>query len=417
MKDLSSLWSTRSSGLADVFGKQGWEVRLVGGPVRDALFGARPKDEDLCTDATPLEMLQLAERSGLRTIPTLREVEHDPSQWGRGGLKHGTVPFLIEGEILDVTTLRVDTVTDGRHAEVRFVRDFRADAARRDFTFNAMSIDRAGKLHDHFGGEDDLRANVVRFVGEPQSRMQEDFLRILRYYRFLARYGAEQPMGEARRVREANHVAIKGCAGGLQRISGERIWSEMARILSTPSGVSLLHEMRATGATEVIGLPVGNVGIAEAKAAASEGADPTATLGILLADGGLGQVRATDVQGRWKLGNDETARIEFAREHAGMVSAPFDDFLHLALEPKARRDHIASLLRAFGRHQCASRVLGPLPVFPLKGADLIREGWLPGAEVGEALVAMRSAWKESRYTSSASVLLEIFPCRTRGAAP
>jgi poly(A) polymerase len=160
----------------------GQEARFVGGCVRDGLLGRSVEDYiDLATPERPEQVIGLLERAGLPVIPT--------------GLAHGTITTLADGRHFEITTLRRDVACDGRHAEVAFTDDFAADAARRDLTINAMSCDRAGRLYDYFGGRDDLAAGRVRFVGDAGARIAEDYLRILRFFRFFAHYG--RPPAEA----------------------------------------------------------------------------------------------------------------------------------------------------------------------------------------------------------------------------
>ena len=188
----------------------GYDTRLVGGCVRDRLMGLQPKDYDLATAASPDQVTSIMARSGLETIAT--------------GIEHGTVSVLVEGSTYEVTTLRLDMDTDGRRAQVAFCDSFEADAQRRDFTINAMSEDQAGNVHDYFGGKEDLRRGRLRFVGDPNKRMAEDYLRILRYFRFAARFGFstdKQTLG-----------AIAVHRQGLTHLSGERIRDELLALLA-----------------------------------------------------------------------------------------------------------------------------------------------------------------------------------------
>ena len=189
------------------------EARVVGGAVRDALAGRDVGEIDLATPRTPDQVTEALRASGIRAVPT--------------GLSHGTVTAVAGGRGFEVTTLRRDVETDGRHAVVAFTDDWRADAARRDFTINAMSMTRSGDVFDYFGGIGDLRAGILRFVGDPATRIAEDYLRILRYFRFLARYagGPADPAALA---------AIRAGVPGLARLSAERVWSELVRILAAP---------------------------------------------------------------------------------------------------------------------------------------------------------------------------------------
>lgn len=417
MSDISRLWTAPTLHLADALASAGREVRIVGGAVRDALAGRPCKDTDLATDATPREMLLLGDRAGIRTIPTLAEAEADPGAWDKGGLRHGTVSFVIGGEVIEATTLRVDTATDGRHAEVAFVRDFAADAARRDLTFNAMSVDRAGRLHDPFGGAADLAAGIVRFVGDADARIREDYLRILRYFRFRARYGV---LGAHGPTEAATEAAIAGNAPGLARISGERIWAEMSRMLTTERGLQQLPAMRRTGVVGVIGLAVGDPAVAAAALAVRGGAAPATVLGILLANlddkpSGTPGSPVVALKARWKLSTEEADLAEFVRLHANMAAAPFPEFQRLATLPRARPADVAQLLRGLGRPEQAAWLLSHLPVFPVWGADLLEHGHTPGKAIGEAITSLHAAWVESNYTATREQLLATV--REPGATP
>ena len=189
------------------------EARVVGGAVRDTLLGHEVTEVDLATPRTPEQVTQALHVAGIRAVPT--------------GLEHGTVTAVVDGRGFEVTTLRRDLETDGRHAVVAFTDDWREDAARRDFTINAMSMTRDGAVFDYFGGIADVRAGIVRFVGDPATRIAEDYLRILRFFRFFARY-ASGPADAAALA------AIRTGVPGLAGLSVERVWSELARILSAP---------------------------------------------------------------------------------------------------------------------------------------------------------------------------------------
>jgi poly(A) polymerase len=187
------------AGLLECLDQGGEEARVVGGAVRNALLGEPVGEWDVATTALPDEVARRARAKGWKIIPT--------------GIEHGTVTVIAAGRPFEVTTLRQDVETDGRHAVVRFGRDFEADAFRRDFTINALSVGRDGQLHDYAGGLADLRARRVRFIGDPDQRIAEDYLRILRLFRFHARYG-EGPidpssLGAAIRSRGAS----PGCRG------------------------------------------------------------------------------------------------------------------------------------------------------------------------------------------------------------
>src|ERR1700739_1220589 len=183
----------------------GIDFRFVGGAVRDGLLGRRVSDIDVATPVMPENVIRAVEAAGLKAIPT--------------GIAHGTVTAVVGRQPFEVTTLRRDVETDGRHAVVAFTDDWRADAARRDFTMNALSMTRDGVVFDYFGGIADLRHGVVRFVGDPATRIAEDYLGILRFFRFHARYGVGPPDAAA-------VAAIRAGVAGLARLSAERVWAE-----------------------------------------------------------------------------------------------------------------------------------------------------------------------------------------------
>ena len=201
------------------------EARIAGGAVRDTLAKRPVADIDLATPRRPDQVVAALTEAGIRAVPT--------------GIDHGTVTAVSDGRGFEITTLRRDVQTDGRHAVVDFTDDWRADAARRDFTINALSMTRGGAVFDYFGGIGDLHAGVVRFVGDPARRIAEDYLRILRFFRFHARYASGPPDAAA-------VAAIRVGVPGLARLSAERVWSELARILAAPDprgAVALMAEL------------------------------------------------------------------------------------------------------------------------------------------------------------------------------
>jgi poly(A) polymerase len=205
--------------------EDGEEARLVGGCVRDALAGRPIKDIDLATPLRPEAVIERLERAGIRVVPT--------------GLSHGTVTAIVgpRKDAVEITTLRVDRETDGRRAIVDFTDDWTADAARRDFTINAISLSSDGRIHDPFGGAADLAQGRVRFVGEASQRIREDFLRLLRFFRFHAYYGRGAMDPEAL-------AAARELAPGLARLSAERVREELLRLLAAPDPLACLEAMR-----------------------------------------------------------------------------------------------------------------------------------------------------------------------------
>ena len=213
--------------LLDVLDRDGEEARVVGGAVRNALLGEPVGDIDVATTAVPEEVMRRAEAAGFKPVPT--------------GIEHGTVTVVIDGTPFEVTTLREDVETFGRHARVAFGRDWRRDAERRDFTMNALYAARDGTIHDHVGGLADLEERRVRFIGDPARRIAEDYLRILRFFRFHAAYGhGGQPDADGL-------AACIAARAGLETLSRERVRMEMLKLLVAPHAVPALAAMSGGG--------------------------------------------------------------------------------------------------------------------------------------------------------------------------
>jgi tRNA nucleotidyltransferase/poly(A) polymerase len=259
--------------------------RFVGGCVRNTLMGREVDDLDIATQLTPNAVIALAQKSGFAAHPT--------------GIEHGTVTVVVDHQPFEVTTLRRDVSTDGRRATVAFTDDFRADAARRDFTINAMSCDGEGRLFDYFSGQADLAAGTIRFVGPAAQRIAEDFLRILRFFRFLALYGRSPPDAEAL-------AACAAAAPEIARLSGERVQVEMRKLLAANDPVAALALMAETGVlAEVVPGTPARERLARLLALAPE-ADWLVRLAALL----RGQAGGADhIASRWRLSNNDAARL------------------------------------------------------------------------------------------------------------
>jgi poly(A) polymerase len=346
------------------------EARVIGGAVRDTLAGRAVTEIDLATPRTPEQVTEALQAVAIRVVPT--------------GIEHGTVTAVVDGRGFEVTTLRRDVETDGRHAVVAFTDDWRADAARRDFTINAMSLTRTGEVFDYFGGVSDLHAGVVRFVGDPAIRIAEDYLRILRFFRFFARYGR----GAAD---TAALVAIRGGVPDLARLSVERVWSELARILSAPdprAAVALMEEAGVLGAVLPEGAdPARLAWLIEAGAPD----DPLLRLAALLTGD------AVALSARLRLSAAERDRLVALR--AGPVPRPGEDdaALRRLLAGETRELLIDRAWLAGGdaadwialRARLAAL---PRPVFPLEGRDVLALGEPEGPRVGVLLRAVRQWW-------------------------
>lgn len=380
--------------LRELFATIGEPIRFVGGCVRDTIKGLPVKDFDLATPSLPETTLAAAEEAGYRVIPT--------------GLQHGTVTVVIDGEPYEITTLRADLETDGRHATVGFVRDYYTDAARRDFTMNAMSVDMDGNLHDYFGGFDDLQAGKVIFVGDMDRRIEEDYLRILRFYRFRAGYGGNEGLDYDKGI--ARHV------NGMNRISGERIWSELSRIITTAYYAwPTVRAMNHNGLLSACGLSI------DEDNAISTGAllltryavdRPAAMLGMIASDAQALEAAAD----RWRmsLADRDTAMRVLNMREAYSTDRYRDDVnvydydLHYWVDRVVDGDPVEvvkTCLRLLSLELFADKFPTDIPVFPLKGQDLIDMGMKPGKEIGETLRDLREVWKASRYTLGADDLL------------
>ncbi|CAH1249050.1 TRNT1 [Branchiostoma lanceolatum] len=234
--EFKNLFTPELNRLSELFAKYDYELRIAGGAVRDILMGIQPQDLDFATTATPQEMKFMFEKEGVRMLNTKGE-------------DHGTITARINNkENFEVTTLRVDVVTDGRHAEVEFTTDWKIDAERRDLTINSMFLGLDGTLYDYFDGWTDLKNRRVAFVGDATRRIQEDYLRILRYFRFYGRI-AEMP----NQHEESTLEAIRENAGGLGGISGERIWMELKKIVVGNHAAPLMRCMYSLGLPKYIG--------------------------------------------------------------------------------------------------------------------------------------------------------------------
>ncbi|KAL2741908.1 hypothetical protein V1477_009537 [Vespula maculifrons] len=233
-----SIFTPELNTLSELFKKYNYPLRIAGGAVRDILMDLKPTDLDFATTATPEQMKDLFTKEDIRMINTKGE-------------KHGTITARInDKENFEITTLRIDLVTDGRHAEVQFTTNWKLDANRRDLTINSMFLDLEGNVYDYFYGYDDLQKRRIVFVGNPISRIQEDYLRILRYFRFYGRITNNPEEFDENTIK-----AIKENVSGLEFISGERIWSEWKKILDGRYGGELMLKMIECGAASYIGLP------------------------------------------------------------------------------------------------------------------------------------------------------------------
>jgi len=354
-------------------------ARLVGGCVRDAIAGRAVADVDLATPSPPDEVTLALQAAGLRAVPT--------------GLDHGTVTAVSGGRGFEVTTLRRDKTTDGRRAQVAWTTDWQEDAARRDFTMNAMSMLPDGAVFDYFGGVADLHAGRVRFVGDPAARIAEDYLRILRFFRFHARYGHGDPDPAALE-------ALRDGVPGLARLSPERVWSELKRILTSADPRGALRLMAGLGVLVAV-LPYAlDLARLDRLVQADGPPDPLLRLAALVPGAGL------DLAARLRMSVAERDRLLAL---AGPPPEPGmdDDALRrlLADAPPGALPGRAWLAGNAGPTWDALRArlaALPRPVFPLEGRDALALGVPPGPAVGELLRAVRAWWLDGGCRANAA---------------
>ncbi|MCA1660900.1 MAG: CCA tRNA nucleotidyltransferase [Novosphingobium sp.] len=359
---------TRRADLAELVAalgssEHGGNARYVGGAVRDTLLGGEVNDVDIATPLEPAEVIERLDAAGIRSVPT--------------GLEHGTVTAILPGGNVEITTLRRDVATDGRHAEVAFSRDWKEDAARRDFTINALYAEPATlEISDYFGGLDDLRGRRVRFIGDARQRIREDHLRILRYFRFQARFGSHP----------ADEVAERACAElapTLKGISRERVGWELQAILALPDPAPTIARMAELGVLAVI-LPEADPAALQALVSAerAQGVAPDSIrrlAALLPADPAL----AEQVAARLRLSVVQKKRLALAaRRETGAARALAYRF--------GREEAIDALLLA-GR-PVAELAGWDIPTFPLKGGAIVARGVAAGPEVARIFQAVEARW-------------------------
>lgn len=399
LKDADWLTSQPCKAIMESLDGAAGRTRFVGGVVRDALLGRPVGDIDMATEFSPQEAADLASRAGLKVIPT--------------GIDHGTITILAHGTPIEVTTLRSDVVTYGRHAAVAFTKDWIEDARRRDFTINALYCSADGDLFDPVGAIDDLEAGYIRFIGDPRDRIKEDYLRILRFFRFSAWYGRGRPDGDG----------LKACASlrsGMDILSSERIWAELKRLLAAPDPTRSLLWMRTTNilqtlVPETLGTDALPPMIAVEREAGLE-PDPLRRLQALIpAD--LEQIGT--LSGRLRLSSRERERLN------AWAKAP---------EPAPDRQHLSHQLYRYGSQPMSDRILAEAaaasagedlsvqkrriddlawlsnwerPVFPISGRDLADLGVPAGPQMGKLLGVLEDSWIQSDFSLGREDLLTI----------
>nr|WP_246728413.1 CCA tRNA nucleotidyltransferase [Microvirga terricola] len=371
--------------LLAAFNGDGVETRIVGGAVRNALLGRPVIDLDCATTIMPDRIMMLAEKAGFRAVPT--------------GIDHGTITVIVDGEPFEVTTLREDVETDGRYAVVHFGHDFEADARRRDFTMNALSLGADGRIYDYTGGVDDLAARRVRFIGDAHTRIREDYLRILRFFRFHAEYAEGDPDPEG--------LAAAGVEReGLGILSRERIRHELLRLLVARRAEDTVRVLAEHGFLTWLLDGAAEFGRFR-KMITADAAKPVAIwrLAVLAV---MVEQDSERLRERLRLSNDEENKLAAYAKVLCILKASASSLdavairrlvaehgvetLSVALSAIAGeptpvvRDDALSALRRFESGE------EPVPVFPLRGADLVERGIPKGPKIGELLALARETW-------------------------
>lgn len=385
----------------------GGEARVAGGAVRNSLMGLAIADVDIATDLTPDEVMARAATVGIKAVPT--------------GIEHGTVTLVVNGRGFEVTTLRRDLATDGRRAEVAFGKDWQEDAERRDLTINGLYADRNGEVIDLVGGIADVESRTVRFIGKAEDRIAEDYLRILRYFRFFARYGSGRPDAEALK-------AMAKAKDNISRLSAERIWAELRKLFDAEDPGRALLWMRTTGILTVV-LPETEKwgidaipGLIDTEKVLRWEIDPLLRLAAIVPPD---KARLAAMCERLRMSKAEAS---FFAQWAGAPQIPtkiattaFARTLYrsgpdglsvrlklavssaratVAADPAAMEE-VARLLRLL------DQTLGwRKPVFPVTGADVLALGVEAGPAVGKWLKTLEEEWVEGNFTMSRNALLD-----------
>lgn len=374
------------------------EVRFVGGCVRDAVMGRRVKDMDLATPMLPREVMRRLRESGLKVVPT--------------GIDHGTVTVVVDGTPFEITTLRKDVACDGRHAEVAYTKDWKQDASRRDFTMNALYCDALGRITDFFGGAGDAHAGLVQFIGDAHARIREDYLRILRFFRFYATHGEG----------EADATAIAACTAeksGLADLSGERIQHEMMRLLAAKHPVAAVSLMVQHGVWDRVAPAGVNPDLLSRLMHLEDdlhlAPDAHVRLALLLRTLPDPLAAVSALHDRWKLSNKTLDLLQLLLTPRAWAWHSFMDDYKPVLRSMGEDAFVAfTLVQAALDNMDKPKTLHAIlklaktwqpPAFPVSGNDLLRIGIKPGPEMGEILQKLELAWEAEGYAPTKEQLL------------
>lgn len=398
LRDAPWLTSGAAARVLALLDGHGEEARVVGGAVRNALLERPIGDIDIATTALPDEVIRRAKAAGIKSVPT--------------GIEHGTVTLVVEGHPFEITTLREDVETFGRKARVVFGRDWVRDAERRDFTVNGLSVSADGTVHDHVGGLDDIAAKRVRFIGDADRRIAEDYLRVLRFFRIHAAYGAGPP------DRDGYLACIRGRAG-MSNISAERMRMEMLKLMVADGAIDAAVAMEDGGLLLQIFGGVAYTGPFAAMIAAERALErkPDAMLRL----GALAVAVTEDakrVAARLRLTNAETKKLDSMGHRwwrlGGMDPATAKRRLYRLGEERYRDRLMLAWARA-GQDADAESWRGLVtlperwraPAFPLKAADFIARGFSAGPALGHVLTLAEDAWLAADFPLEDSALATI----------
>ena len=380
--------------LVAYFNKYNHDIRIAGGAVRDLLSGEKiPDDIDLATTATPHQMIEMFDKENVRTI-------------NETGIKHGTVTARIDDKVnYEVTTLRIDKVTDGRHAEVEFTTDWKLDAERRDLTINSIFLGLDGTVYDYFNGRKDLEDKRIAFVGNADQRIKEDYLRILRYFRFFGRLAESDDAHEKKTLE-----VIRNNVQGIAKISGERIWSEWKKILQGPMGGRLTLRMIDVGLAQYIGLPENpNCTQLEKILKTGQILHPATLVTQLLDD----VDQATKLNLRLKMSAYERDLVLFLLEHKD-IPQDLKKWQKTLVMTKQKQHNVREWIEQFilCYHPESVQLLNEfkgweIPKFPINGQDLKNEGVPPGKKMGTCMNQLKEVWIESDFSLDRSNLLKV----------
>ena len=370
-------------GLLDALGAAQGQARFVGGAVRDGLLGLAVNDLDIATTLDPHDVVDRLKAAGIKAVPT--------------GIDHGTITAVLSGWPVEITTLRRDVSTDGRRATIAYTDDWREDAARRDFTINALYADPLSReVTDFFGGVADLEARRLRFIGDADARIAEDHLRILRYFRFLARYGGDV-------VDDAAYAACRAAANSLMALSRERIADELIKLLAVVAPVRALRLMVDGGILRAVLPEIDMAGIDRVETLmvreAASGASPSALrrlAALLPPDPAV----VEQIGARLKLSNKARKRLVLAVEPGPADEAP--RALAYRVGPESAIDRF---LLDVDRPLSALASLDGWtpPTLPISGGALIARGLPPGPDVAKALQEVQKIWVEENFPDATRV--------------